>query len=186
MFLPGIARNAFPRAHRVFVSCDPEELRAQADLKLDEVNCTFDLTCACAQDEDPPLPGIGGAERDEACGDGKRYACPNVFPVPAGLRRSGREIFWRVDSVMQEADVLRVVPGEVWSFTFQPFPGPEQRPMGQCGLDQSCVVRYLSQKSDVPLPPSKQSSYVTGLAPIFIDDRFGKLNGTLPLFKSSR
>ena len=185
MFLPGRTRNTYPKAHRVFVSCSKVELEATANAAIYELSFAGDIECFCADDEDPPLPGVAGTAVDEACGAGRRYKCPNIVPVPTALIRPGKKVFWRVDSVMHEGDSLRVVPGQVWSFTFQPFSGPLTKPIGLCGVDHTCISRYYPKPENLnfPLPSEKQSSYVTDTAPISIDEKYSIMkNSSTPLY----
>ena len=176
MWLPGRTRSSFPKAHRVFVACSEQELQQMADEDLDITALDKDLQCTCKDNTIPPMPGVAGTQIDKDCPAGQRYFCPNVFAVPPDLRRRNRRIYWRVDSIMQASgadNLLVVVPGEVWSFKFKPFPGAELEPI-VCGSNDDCVSRYdpLPAHLDTPLPSSKQSKYVTGLAPITIDDRY--------------
>jgi hypothetical protein len=93
----------------------------------------YQYTCctALARHDPTPPPGvaghrwIGGVEEDMVCPKMYRYRCANVYTPPhkLNLTRHGREVFWRVDSVMtSDGYDMTVVPGPVWSFTTLPPP----------------------------------------------------------------
>ena len=124
--------------------------------QLEAASQSTDLECFCEDDagDGLSLPGVAGQrivnqetgeEADAACGTGKRYKCPNVFRPPAKFARHGRQVFWRVDTVMTSDFIaggnLHVVRGEVWSFSFAPFPAEEPKPI-VCPGDPACIAHY--------------------------------------------
>ena len=147
---------------------------------------------ALARHDPTPPPGVAGnrwidgVEEDMVCPKMYRYRCANVYTPPPklNLTRHGREVFWRVDSVMtSDGYDMTVVPGPIWSFTTSPPPELEQtrgftrpfgRPEGPClaGSGRLCTTRY-SDNSSISLPSSKQSDYVDLVsANITIDSRY--------------